>query len=290
MSHWVLPQSGIPMSVTTVQRVTNWEKQTDEMKKRMDDFQQSVQSRWDARSSTIESPPTEIALLLKNEDEECAEEFDRVIKSKDLADLNSNDETEEFGPDNWLNVEVGMSMEEQGFCQGRVKKRAIDADGKPMGTANDNVLLDSCACKIKFSDGQTEIPTADNVAENLLAEADAKGKRFLLMEEIECHRKTADAIPEHKGTFLTSHGIKRKKRTTQGWEFLARWKGGTSDWVTLKELKESCPVQLADCVISNDLQGEPAFDWWLSCVNKKRKAVVSKVKSKYFQQTHKCRL
>ena len=35
MSYWILPQSGTPISVTTVQRVTNLENQTDEMKKRI---------------------------------------------------------------------------------------------------------------------------------------------------------------------------------------------------------------------------------------------------------------
>ena len=59
MSHWILPQLGVPTSVTTVQRVTNLEKRTGEMKKRMDDFQPSVQSEWDARTSAVELPPTD---------------------------------------------------------------------------------------------------------------------------------------------------------------------------------------------------------------------------------------
>ena len=75
MSHWILPQLGIPTSVTMVQRVTNLEKQTDEMKKRMDEFQLSAQSGWDARTSTIELPSTDQlnVLSLKNEDEDFTE-------------------------------------------------------------------------------------------------------------------------------------------------------------------------------------------------------------------------
>ena len=77
MSHWVLPQSGVPILATAVQRVTNLEKQTDEMKKRMDNFQLSTQCRWDARTSTIESPPTDQSNIpsLETKDEEFAEEF-----------------------------------------------------------------------------------------------------------------------------------------------------------------------------------------------------------------------
>ena len=122
------------MSVTTVQMVSNLEKQTDKMKRRMDDFQLLVQSGWGSRTPATQSPPTDQqnVLLLENEDEEFTEEFNRVIESKDLEDLNPNDKTGEFGPDDWLNVEVGIDKEEQGFCQGSVKKGAIDADGKPM--------------------------------------------------------------------------------------------------------------------------------------------------------------
>ena len=101
MSHWILPQLGTPMSVTTVQRVTNLEKKTDEMKKQKDDFQLSVQTRWDARTSTVESPPTDEKNVpsLENEDEEFVEGFNRVTKPDELVD-----ESIKLGPDDLLNV------------------------------------------------------------------------------------------------------------------------------------------------------------------------------------------
>ena len=99
-----------------------------------------------------------------------------------------------------------------------MKKRAIDVDGNPIGVAHNNILLDSRAYKVEFADGQTEILTANIIAENILAEVDAEGNRFLFMDEIEDHRQLDDAIPKEKGTFVTPRGIKRKKRTTRGWE------------------------------------------------------------------------
>ena len=207
----------------------------------MDNFQQSVQSRWDPRTSAIELPPTDQqnVLSLQNEDEQFVAEFNGVIKSENSADLNSDEETVEFGPDTWLNLEVGIDMEEHGFRQGKVKRRAVNADGKPIRIADDNVLLDSRACKIEFSDGQTEISTANIIAENLLAEVDAEDCEFILVEEIEDHGKTADAMPTGQGMFKTSRGTKREKRTTRGWEFLVRLKGGGADWVTLKDFGNS---------------------------------------------------
>ena len=46
MSHWVLPKNGIPISRTTVQRVTYLEMQTDANKKRFDHYDKSINERF----------------------------------------------------------------------------------------------------------------------------------------------------------------------------------------------------------------------------------------------------
>ena len=78
-----------------------------------------------------------------------------------------------------------------------------------------------------------------------------------MIDEIEDHQKNSDAIPKEKGTILTPYGLQRKKNTTKGQDFYVRWKGGSGDWVTLKDLKESYPVPVADYAIANALQDEP---------------------------------
>lgn len=39
--------------------------------------------------------------------------------------------------------------------------------------------------------------------------------------------------------------------------------------------------------INNKIEDKPAFAWWVTYILKKRKAIVSKIKSKYWQRTHK---
>ena len=70
----------------------------------------------------------------------------------------------------------------------------MDADGKPLGVPGHNPLLDNRVCKVEFVDGEVEILTANVIAENLLAQVDAEGNRFLFLEEIEDHRKSSDAV------------------------------------------------------------------------------------------------
>ena len=109
--------------------------------------------------------------------------------------------------------------------------------------------------------GQTETLKGNVIAENSTAQVDEGGQRHLLIDEIKDHRVFDEAVPKSEGTFETRSGLKRKRRTTAGWEILVRWKDGSLDWVKSKDLKDSCPVQVADCAVSNKIQDEPAFAW-----------------------------
>ena len=40
------------------------------------------------------------------------------------------------------------------------------------------------------------------------------------------------------------------------------WKDGSTNWLPLKDLKESNPVELAEYAVANKLVEEPAFAWW----------------------------
>ena len=86
---------------------------------------------------------------------------------------------------------------------------------------------------------------------------------------------------------MTRTGTKRRRETTKGWEILIEWKDGSMNWVALKDVKESYPVQLAEFAISNRIAEEPAFVWWVPFVMKKRNRILAKVKSKYWLRSHK---
>ena len=92
----------------------------------------------------------------------------------------------------------------------------MDADERPMGIPNNNPLLEHRQYEIEYLDGRTEILTANIVAENLLAQVDDEGHRRLMIDGIKDHRVLSDAIPKDQGTYKTSYGITKKKRTTRG--------------------------------------------------------------------------
>ena len=55
----------------------------------------------------------------------------------------------------------------------------------------------------------------------------------------------------------------------------------------MTNLKDSYPVPLADYSVVNKLQDKPEFSLWVPYTLKKRIAIISKIKSKFWKKTHK---
>ena len=52
-------------------------------------------------------------------------------------------------------------------------------------------------------------------------------------------------------------------------------------------MKESYPIETAEFAVNNNLSEELAFAWWINHVLRKRNRFLNKVKSKYWERTHK---
>ena len=55
----------------------------------------------------------------------------------------------------------------------------------------------------------------------------------------------------------------------------------------LKDLKESRPIEVAEYSVANRIVEEPAFKWWVPHMIRKRNRIISNVKSRHWQTTHK---
>ena len=62
---------------------------------------------------------------------------------------------------------------------------------------------------------------------------------------------------------------------------------GETQWLPLRTVKESNPVELAEYAVNNKLDMEPAFHWWVPYTLRKRNRIIQKVKAKYWRTTHK---
>ena len=65
------------------------------------------------------------------------------------------------------------------------------------------------------------------------------------------------------------------------------WKDGYADWIAIKDLKASYILQVADYMVANNIEDEPALAWWSKVVLRKSNQIISIVKSRYWKSTHK---
>ena len=298
MSYWILAISGHVISCTNVQRLTNNERQTDEWKQQMQRYDNVINERLKIQDNNKNQKEyTESnqwnRLALDDDDPEFVAEFNRVIDDESIPDADNNVAgiTEDSTPDafdGYLNMEIGLPRGEDDKLQHAiVKRRKLNVDGDPVGTRHNNPLLDTREYEVEFIDGTTEVMSANIIAENLLSQVDQDGHRQMFLKEIVDHRMLDDAITKDNAYFVTNTGTHRRKQTTRGWELCVQWADGSTDWVKLKDLKHSYPLQLADYATNNNIADEAAFAWWVPYTKKKRKAIISKIKSKYWQRSHK---
>ena len=279
MSFWILPVSGVPISCVTVQALTTVEQNTKEWQDRMIDYDSRIKERLQLKNLPMlpydERRKGDTQLSLE-QDKEFLEEYSKVIDSQDIPE---QDDLKDSGDSYYLNMEIALPRgpdNELHFA--KVKKEILDDNGNLVCRLDPNPLLNSKLYEVEYLDGSTETLAANIIAENLLSQVNDDGHRELLLDEIVDHRKTKDALSKEESV---------GKYTTKGWDIMVKWRDGSCNWIALKYLKQSYPVQLAEYAHQICIAKEPAFAWWVPHVLKKKHHIISKVKSKYWSRTHK---
>ena len=116
-----------------------------------------------------------------------------------------------------------------------------------------------------------------------MSQVDSEGHNYQVLTEVTDHNKDDSAIAKVDGFSGNLH----QKRITRGWKLLVEWKDGSVDWVPLKNLKQSNPVELAEYAVENEINDKPAFNWWVKEILRHINMIISKVKSKYWRASHK---
>ena len=93
----------------------------------------------------------------------------------------------------------------------------------------------------------------------MYAQVDSDGFSHTLLDHISDFKKDGNAIEKSDAYVITKRGRKRIRRSTNGWNLKVQWKDGSSQWIPLKTLKESNPIEVAEFAISRNIDDEPAF-------------------------------
>ena len=170
---------------------------------------------------------------------------------------------------------------------GTVTKRLKDNEGKPVGKYHPTSLFDTREYNVEFDDRTFDTFNANTISENIYAQTDSEGIQHSLFQEIVDHKRSTDALTPSQGFDISSNGNQTPKRTTKGWKLAVQWFDGVISWVSLKELKNSNPIELAEYAVAQRIDHEPAFNWWVKDTLRRRNRVIAKVKKKYWRTTQK---
>ena len=285
MCYWLMPVSGVPIVNTTVQHVTAEDLRNIDIQARVDDFNTRLNSRLDDRNFVI--PGNEDIDYYPRDDYQA----DRENGDPENGDVDDG-EPEADAVDDYDKLIGATFLLDPIRAPGNVAtkatvvRRKTDAQGKPLGRAHRNPLLDTREYVVELEDGTFDSYFANTIAENLFTQCDAEGRQFNTIRDIIDHKTDGHAISRQDGVYYVN-GQRRNKKTTAGWKLQVEFTDGTTDWIPLKDVKHSNPIQLAEYAIMNKIDDEPAFKWWVPLVMRKRERMINKVKKKYWRTTHK---
>jgi hypothetical protein len=190
MSYWILTIKGTVISRTTVQRVTALEKETDEVKAAVVEFDSEISRRFKEEEyltydGAKPNPEHWSEYLQYNPDFQ--EEFDNIVNDPGISEADK-DFTPDVFDDTYLNMELAIPRDSNGPKFARVTKRLKDKDGLPIGRANNNPILDTRMYEVEYPDDHKASLAANATEENMFAQVDEEGNRHALFKEIIEHQ------------------------------------------------------------------------------------------------------
>jgi hypothetical protein len=210
----------------------------------------------------------------------------QLPKDNDPTDTNGNAMFEKPLTDRWIHAELHLPQGEE-LKSAKVINRAKDSDGNFIGTYDDNPVLNSMVYDVEFPDGDVRQYSANIIAQNMYSQVDANGHSHTLLDSIIDFSKEKGAIEKDDMYIVTKSGQRRIRQSTNGWNLLVLWKDGSEQWVPLKLMKESHPVEVAEFSVSRGIDSEPAFCWWVPFTLRKRDRIISAVKARVKRVSHK---
>jgi hypothetical protein len=124
----------------------------------------------------------------------------------------------------------------------------------------------------------------------MYAQCDPDGNQYVLLDSLTNHQRLDTALQLSDQTTVHSYGRTYQQRNTIGWQICCQWRDGSSSWEKLSDLKESHPLETAEYAVTMGIDHEPAFNWWVPHVLRKRDRIISAVakrSARFLKQTHK---
>ena len=71
------------------------------------------------------------------------------------------------------------------------------------------------------------------------------------------------------------------------WDLLVKYKDNSTQWIPLKILKNSNPLEVAEYAVSRNIGTQPAFAWWVPITLRRRNKIISALNTRVKHIKHK---
>lgn len=285
MAQWILRSSGKVVPRRTIRPLTDIEMRDDNEKEKRRLFDELIYAKCGSSlAPSVPNLPKDEVPLEEYEDEE---ESARLIPEfDDPVDSVGHAIDQQPAYDTMIHRELMMPQGDS-YKPAKVSRRTIGPDGASQGTYNPRPELNTMIYDVEFEDGMVKEYSANVIADELFAQTDEAGFTITELDGIIDFRQLDDAVTWSDAYVKTKRGVKRLRKTTCGWQFLVKWKSNATQWIPLKDMKESYPVQTAEFATARGIAKEPAFAWWVPYTIRKRDVIISAVKARTRKTTHK---
>ena len=126
-----------------------------------------------------------------------------------------------------------------------------------------NSIHNKSVYEVKYLYGMVNQLTSNIIAKNILSNFDSEYRQYQLLTEVNYHNIYDIAIAKVDGFIKSSNGKLHRKRKTRLYRILVGWRYVSVYWITIKDLKQSNPVELSEYSVVNEISGEPDFIRWV---------------------------
>ena len=172
------------------------------------------------------------------------------------------------------------------MTQANVKGRSNGIGGGHLGTYDPNQIRNSIIYDVEFPDGEIRPYSANIIVDNMYSQVEAKGHSRSLMESIVDDKEDVNTLLMDNKHVLTRSGQRQMRKTTVGWKLLVQFWDGSKQWMSLKVLKETNPIEVPKFAVARGIDDQSVFHWWVPCTLCKCDRIISEINARVKCTSH----
>ena len=152
-----------------------------------------------------------------------------------------------------------------------------DADSNTVSQTNDKTILDTQTYDAELDDGTIIELAVNKITKCMCAQCTPEGNRYVLLDCFVDYDKSLTSV-SLADQMIVLEVRPFKHCNTYGWKICCQWKDRSTTWESLKDLKESHSLEMAEYAITQGIDHEPGFNWWVPQVLRLCNWIISLVK------------